>query len=456
MRAIRLALSALLLFAQSGRAEEYRTLRYDEDWGTLRDGAVESDAFDPLKYMPLDGNAEWYLSLGGDARLKYERYSEAALNQSPADRNGFLLQRYLLHADLHASPAFRLFTQLQSSLENFRSGGARPTDRDDLDLHQAFVDLAVSPGATALTLRLGRQEMAYGSQRLISVRESPNNRLAFDAVRGIARFRAWRTDAWVARPVGIDPGFFDDRSHGNPTFWGVYATGPVDALPGLSLDVYYLGIERAHAEFAAGSAREQRHSVGARVFGERGSFDWNFEVVGQVGSFGGDAIRAWTIASDTGWTFSDVPMSPRLFLRADVASGDHSGASLGTFNPLFPRGAYFNEAALIGPQNLMDLQPGFELALLPSVTLSASCDWVWRQSRSDGVYGTALNLQVAPGASDARYVGAFPSLSLRWQAGRHVAVSFFYVGYLFGPFVTESKAQQGNGAYLSSVVSVRF
>src|SRR4029077_5667617 len=100
------------------------------------------------------------------------------------DDNGFLLQRYLIHADIHAAPYFRVFGQLQSSLEDFRTGGPRPSDRDDLDLHQAFFDASTWwPDGNKVTLRAGRQEMAYGSQRLISVRESPNNRLAFDAVR---------------------------------------------------------------------------------------------------------------------------------------------------------------------------------------------------------------------------------------------------------------------------------
>ena len=138
------------------------------------------------------------------------------------------------------------------------------------------------------------------------------------------------------------------------------------------------------------------------------------------------------------------------------ASGDHGGSNLGTFNPLFPRGAYFNEAALIGPQNLMDLQPGIELTLAKSAKLTASCDFVWRESLDDGVYGVALNLQVPPGASDQRYVGTFPSLSFSWQAGRHLNLALHYVAYLFGDFVKESAPNQANGNYVSAVATFRF
>src|SRR6266540_1208534 len=86
--------------------------------------------------------------------------------------------------DAQLGSHFRAFGQVQSSLEDFRNGGPRPTDRDDFDLHQAFFDASTTwHDENAVTLRAGRQELAYGSQRLISVRDSPNNRLAFDAVR---------------------------------------------------------------------------------------------------------------------------------------------------------------------------------------------------------------------------------------------------------------------------------
>jgi hypothetical protein len=362
-----------------------------------------------------------------------------------------------LHADLHATRYFRAFGQLQSSLEDFRTGGPRPADHDDLDLHQAFFDAWIPlDGGDAVTLRAGRQEMGYGSQRLISVRESPNNRLAFDAARVLTRFREWRADAWIGQPVEIDTGIFDDQRIDETTFWGGYVTGPLPFIPHLKADFYYLGLSRDNAEFSRGTADELRHSLGTRLFGEYGALDWNFEFVGQFGSFGDDGILAWTAASDTGWTFAEMPAKPRAFLRADIASGDHGGSNLGTFNPLFPRGSYFNEASLIGPQNLMDLQPGVEFALTKSLKLTTSFDFVWRESLDDGVYGVALNLQVPSGASRDRYVGTFPSASLAWQATRHLSMTLNYVAYLFGDFVKDSLPNQSNGNYVSVIASFRF
>jgi hypothetical protein len=435
----------------------FATLRYDEDWSRLKDSTLRTDWLDPLKYLPLTESGETYLSIGGEARLKYERYDTAVFNQKPADDDGFLLQRYLLHGDLHVTPSFRVFSQLQSSLEDFRNGGPRPTDRDRLDLHQAFAD-AVLPwnDEGSVTLRVGRQEMAHGSQRLISVREGPNNRLAFDAVRVLTTFGDWRADVWLAQPVETDDGVFDDQRIDETTFWGGYATGTIPGISGLKADFYYLGLSRQGARFAKGTADETRHSFGSRLFGKQGALDWNVEFVGQFGSFGDQDIVAWTAASDTGWRFADAPGSPRVFLRADIASGDNGGDRLGTFNPLFPRGSYFNEASLVGPQNLMDLQPGLEVDLAKGLRLVASCDFVWRESLEDGVYGTGQNIQVPPGASRERFVGTFPGVTLSWRATSHLGLTLNYVAYLFGGFVTESAPAQHNGNYLSAIAAYRF
>jgi hypothetical protein len=449
-------LFAICLPAQGEERPAFQTLRYNEDWTFLRDASRRTDWLDPVKFVPLDGT-NVYLSFGGEARLKYELYSEPVFNQQPADDSGFLLQRYLVHADLHATPYFRVFGQLQSSLEDFRNGGPRPTDRDDLDFHQAFFDARLPlVDDDSLTLRGGRQEIAYGSQRLISVRESPNNRLAFDAVRVLAHFGDWQADVWLAQPVEIDTGIFDDQRVSETTFWGSYVSGPVHFIPGLNADFYYLGISRENARYARGTADEVRHSLGTRLFGKRDALDWNFEFVGQFGTFGNTDILAWTAASETGWTFAHAPAKPRAFLRADIASGDHGGSNLGTFNPLFPKGSYFNEASLIGPQNLIDLQPGVEFALTKTLKLTTSCDFVWRESLDDGVYGVALNLQVPPGASRERYVGTFPAVSLAWQAQRHLSFTVNYVAYLFGDFVKQSMPNQRNGSYVSAVATFRF
>jgi hypothetical protein len=126
------------------KAPEYQKLRYEEDYRYLRSPDARGDFFDPIKYLPITSDGAAYLSLGGMLRERYEYQSNPL--DGPQDRAGVFLQRYLLHADLHLGAHARAFAQLQSALANGRRGGPSPVDEDELDLHQAFVDVALGMG----------------------------------------------------------------------------------------------------------------------------------------------------------------------------------------------------------------------------------------------------------------------------------------------------------------------
>src|SRR5262245_5346765 len=160
---------------QSNARPQYQSPRYEEDWSVLRDPRQRIDVWDRLKYLPLNDEG-WYLSLGAEGRVRYEAFRNAAFGSGPQDPNGYLLQRYLVHADLHAGRRCRLFTELQSGIETGRTGGPRPTDEDDLEFHQAFAELRVGSVPREFLLRVGRQEVAFGSGRLISPSEGRNVR----------------------------------------------------------------------------------------------------------------------------------------------------------------------------------------------------------------------------------------------------------------------------------------
>ncbi len=223
-------------------------------------------------------------------------------------------------------------------MEDGRNGGARPTDRDQFDLGQAFLDERLPLAeASSLTLRVGRQELVYVSSRLVSDREGPNVHLNFDAVKLFMEIAGWHVDGFIAKPDRTKPGIFDDDTDPNQNFWGFYAVKAVPWLPSGNVDLHYLGLDRKSATFDQGTAHELRHTIGTRIWGRKSGWDYNLEFVYQLGTFGTGDIQAWTAASEVGFTFEQVPLKPRIALKANITSGDDDLANrnLQTFNPLF-------------------------------------------------------------------------------------------------------------------------
>src|SRR6202142_359043 len=168
-------------------APTFHLLREDDDWSFLDGSTDRRDFWDPIKYIPLrSGRNDWFLSLGGEAREIWEQIGNDNWGQQPF-MNGYFNQRYMLDFDVHYGKHFRSFVGLKSGLNSYRIGGPRPIDEKKLDFQAAFLEIGMGDGTgdgtgddrNWIKLRAGRQEMEYGSGRLIDVREGQNVRLSF-------------------------------------------------------------------------------------------------------------------------------------------------------------------------------------------------------------------------------------------------------------------------------------
>ena len=422
----------------------FKLLSEDEDWSFLRNPSLREDAWDRIKYIPLRSQTkDWYLSIGGEAREVWEQIGNDNWGQYPY-MNSYLNERYMLHFDIHYGGHVRTFVELKSGLNSFRIGGPRPIDEKKLDFQAAFLEAGTSTGPRWVMLRVGRQELEYGSGRLIDVREGPNVRLSFDGFLVKSQVDSWHIDGLAMRPDLDNPGFFDNAPNHAVGFWGVYVTRPV--FRDATIDAYYLGLDRQQATFERGTAQEVRQSVGARISTpmatERPGLDFDYEGVWQFGTFGTGNIRAWTVASETGYRFPKAPLKPRFSAKADISSGDNpKSRTLGTFNPLFPKGNYFGVLATTGPGpiNFIDFHPHVETSFPHNVSLSV--DWIfqWRESLEDGVYAVPGFLIRPADGSQARFVGHRPGTELRWQENRHLWLQADYGIFYAGEFLKETK-----------------
>ena len=215
----------------------------------------------------------------------------------------------------------------------------------------------------------------------------------------------------------------------------------------VSLETYYLGLDRKHATFQRGTAQELRHTLGARLSRpiaiERPGWDFDYEALYQFGTFGSANIRAWTVASETGYRVPTIALKPRFSAKADISSGDHPKSdpnTLGTFDPLFPKGNYFGVLATTGPGpiNFIDFHPRVEGTFPHNIT--ASFDWIfqWRESLQDGVYAVPGFLIRPADGSRARFVGHRPGAEVRWQVNPHLWFQADYGIFYAGRFIRET------------------
>jgi hypothetical protein len=434
MRKILLLLFVVLsLYSFAQNIPAFKQLRYDEDYSVLRKDSVRN-WYKKTKFTTLSQHQNVYISIGGDIRYQYLWFKNENWGESPEDRDGYLLTRYLAHVDFHAGKHFRTFIQLQSSLANGKVKTPSPVDENQLDLHQAFFDIALRD----MTLRIGRQEFLYGSQRLVSVREGPNNRHSFDAAKLIYKGKLVKADLFFSYYVRSKQKIFDDGFNKNTRFWGLYIVrNQVSFLK--NVDLYYLGLHNKKASFDDGTGKEMRHTAGSRIWNNQK--DWRYDIEGlyQFGKFAGKKIRAWSFSVNTGYKFSKIKFKPEIGFKTEWISGDakYDDDKLQTLHPLFPRGGYFGLVSLIGPANLFDIHPSVTFDLTRNLVLNMDYDIFWRYSNNDGIYGPNVAVIYSGKNSLQKYLGRQFSTDLVYTPNNILYFRAEFTRFKAGEFLKE-------------------
>lgn len=402
----------------------YRDLPFEEDWSVLADPAAlpSRDPFDPIKYVEL-GDEVW-ASFGGQLRARFEAWNGYDFGSVSDPNEAFVLGRVLAHADLHVGEKARLFVEAKAagSTDQYVFDDTRPLDVDWVDLQNGFVEVS----GDALRFRLGRQELGFGRQRLVSPLDWANARRTFDGATLEWMRGDWHATGFATRPVKVRPDDWNDYRSDVEAFYGVHATRRATSETA-RLDLYAYGIEAGHGDgrfFTLGG--RSAHTIADTPF------DYDLELAGQLGS---DAFRAAMFASQLGWWLAEHTLSPRFFVGFDWASGnDH-----GVFNQLFPLGhAYFGAIDAVGRQNLLAASAGVSFRPLAAVTAELVANQFWLDDPASGLFA-ANGRQTRPGFDASRHeVGAEIDLVGKWQIDPHTALFAGYGHFFPGGFLSET------------------
>lgn len=257
---------------------------------------------------------------------------------------GFNLLRSRLSVLVKASSDIQAFVQLQDARnwggENATQGrGTTDGAAKALDFHQAYLSIA-DIFSSGLTLKLGRQEMSYGNERLIAVSNWGNTARSFDAAKLAFDSETYAIHLFTSKLVGSQTVAAAENFH------GLYAT--LRNLKPVMADVVYL-LDDNTAELTKGpengEAKLSRATAGVRVYGKYAPWDFDVEFFHQYGRIAltetdaRSSIKADLYSMNAGMTV-DAALKMRVGLVYTMLSGDNNAkdGSYRTFSALFGSG----------------------------------------------------------------------------------------------------------------------
>ena len=393
-----------------------------------------------------------WLSINGSARVRPEGKEGREFVEGNAE--GYTFTRLRLDVGLEAGRWARFFVEGQDSrAPGLPDGG--PNLRDPIDFYQGYAELGTRAGL--VRLRVGRQEMQYGQQRLISVNPFRNTGRSFDAARVMVGTTTLGVDVFASAIVEKDPDGLDHWVDGEALYGGYGRIGQEGV--GLRVEPYLL--VRTRSVTRSRPLPENRFNLGARLVHQVSpQLDWTAEVVRQFGDAGDASVSAWMAYGIVGYDFDGMPWRPRLEGEYSHSSGDPDpeDGRLQGFDTMYRTPHRFHGYAdLIGGRNLRNAHA--EVTLQPASALSVAVDLhrFWLATRMDGLYSTSLAAVVpAPargfGTSD---VGVEFDVTVTYDLREWLTVGGGWSHFLPGRVVKEG-ASANSSSFTYGLVEVRF
>jgi alginate export protein len=349
-----------------------------------------------------------------------------------------------------------VFAEGKSSFASDRDlqGGRTTAFVDEFDLFNGFADVMIPLGERAsVTLRGGRQELIFGSQRLVGPGDFSQIPKTFDGAGAYARVAEWTVIPYWTMAVPIVHKYRFNESTMDQQFFGVFGSGPLYVLP-VNLDLYWLDANNKTATFNGTFGREHRHTLGGRVWGNIDATGLDFEVEGaaQFGTVGRGRVAASMYTVVVGYTLPIARLSPRVWVEFDYASGDDKpGGNVGTFNQLYPDAhSFLGYIDYFGRQNIISPNARVTVNPLRDLTLSLRQYFFWRASDRDAVYNKVGGVLRA-GTSTASYVGAETDVYAAYNVTRHLLSYAGYSHVFTGEFINKTGPHKDSDFYFAAL-----
>lgn len=266
-------------------------------------------------------------TFSGEIRFRPEMRDNYDFNVKKDDAKAFVGQRVRLNVKTNPDENIEAFMTIQDTRrwgEN-KAGASQASivaaqpntstssggEAESLDLFEAWFKVA-NVGGVPLDVKVGRQMMVYGDQRLIGHLGWADSGRAFDAYKLVWRVgQGQQVDLFAAKLIetGAPAGGQSDSD-----LYGIYTTWALAMMEKSGVDLYYLVWKNTN--------EQSINTYGLRLFGKPGAWDFTAEAAFQTGKASATVDKsASAYAITAGYTLKEA-WNTRLGAEYDYGSGD--------------------------------------------------------------------------------------------------------------------------------------
>ena len=417
-------------------ATAYKDPFYQNDFSYLSNPAYKGyNLGEGIKQLEVGDNGK--LDVGGQYRLRYHHEQNMRGLGLTGRDDDFLLDRTRIYADYKINKRARVFAEFLDAGSSYENFAPRQIEVQRFDAQNLFGDLVlIDSDLGKLTGRAGRQELLFGSQRLLSPLDWANNRRRFDGGRLIWNNDDRTTDFLLVRPENINFTKFDSPNQ-NQALWGVYNSNKT--FENGPIDTYYLGFEDT-------STNLHVHTLGTAIKGESDGVLWDNEFGYQFGKNpDGSDISAFSLTFGLG-TKSTGTLKPTFWMYYDWASGDDSVNN--GWNHLFPLGHRYNGFMdLFGRRNLHDVNSIVTFSPTDKFTVLAWYHYFFLANDKQGPYNVTLSPFNPGGTVGSRDIGHEIDLLGTYKVSARSDLVLGYSHFFSGKYYDTSLRANGSALF---------
>jgi len=325
-------------FAELQNVQVGGSIRIRGNYWTSPAGPDSATARNPLFQWPLTPS---FAGVGGNP-LRFLRWGAQPGRlqvTSPVDWNDsghgmkIVEQRTKINVKADFSDQVSAFIELDSYdwwgrdfRSNYLTGIDGPANTaDDVEVYQAYVEANEMFGYP-LRLRIGRQELKFGSGWLLGTNDAGSwfRGLSYDAIRATYATDVFSLDAVAAKLREVGP----VEEDGDVDMYVLY--GSYLGLEDITLDAYWILVRDARSQGVDRDGLSRANDTNLGLIGEwvedvLGVDDYDVTNLHTVGLRGAGALGAFKVEAEAAYQFGDASAVGRQFAGAALISGSPYG-----------------------------------------------------------------------------------------------------------------------------------